>query len=47
MITKDQLNSVFEKIAQSLDISNELFEKAKDKYEDLGNGLIMKPQNIK
>lgn len=39
MITKDQLNTVFEKIAQSLDISNELFEKAKDKYEDLGKWI--------
>jgi hypothetical protein len=39
MFSKDRLNVIFEKVARNIDISDELFEQAKEKYEDMGKWL--------
>lgn len=47
MSTKGQLNVIYEKIAKSLDISDDLFKKAKAKYEDMGSWLDKKTSEYK
>jgi hypothetical protein len=47
MSTKSQLNDIYEKIGQQLDISDELFEKAKEKYQDMGVWLDKKTPEYK
>jgi hypothetical protein len=47
MYTKADLNKVYEKLAESIDISEVLFDKAEDAYKDLGRWLDKETPNDK
>lgn len=46
-MTKEELNSIYEKIVKSIDISNELFDKASDEYDALGKWMDNQTPNYK
>lgn len=47
MYTKENLNTLYEKIAQSIDISDKLFDQAKEYYEKLGAWMDKETPNYK